>query len=60
MRGPWNVNHEVFFLKSTIKTCIKESFNRRYQLHQPLNCQGRDISSWKFDFFIVLDPEEGT
>ena len=25
-----------------------------------VNCQGSDISSWKFDLFMVLDPKECT
>ena len=40
---------------------IKTTSCACWEVTQPLNWQGRAISSWKFDLFIVLDgPKEGT
>ena len=43
-------------VSNNVMRIIKNNLN-----HWDKNCQGRVISSWKFDLFIVLDPkEEGT
>ena len=55
-----NISQEVAIEAGTVGNvhqCVDLMGGFKFLEPSPFSCQRQDISSWKFDLFMVLDPE---